>query len=136
MSVNNKSTNRLHRKQTCICVEWKKKDRNQKFNLTRDSRVIYQWWSWSLRERPTLGWGRRCWARHGTSWWSLRLWTSCASSPAGPWETHYWGASTAVRWMCSGSCDNMTVRKEDTNFLFQSAPNIPSHKLNIIITLN
>lgn len=62
------------------------------------------------RERPTWVWGRRCWARRGTSWWFLRLWTSCAASPAVPWGTHYWGASTAVRWTCSGSCQ--TKKKE------------------------
>lgn len=62
------------------------------------------WKRYRARERPTWVWGRRCWAQHGISWWFLRLWTSCASSPAGPWGTHYWGASTAVRWTCSGSC--------------------------------
>lgn len=64
------------------------------------------------RERPTWVWGRRCWARRGTSWWFLRLWTSCAASPAVPWGTHYWGASTAVRWTCSGSCQTKKKRGE------------------------
>lgn len=61
--------------------------------------------------RPTWVWGRRCWARRGTSWWFPRLWTSCASSPAAPWGTHYWDVSTAVRWTCSGSCHGKDVRR-------------------------
>lgn len=64
---------------------------------------------------PTWVWGRRCWARHGTFWWFPRLWTSCASSPAALWETHYWDVSTAARWTCSGSCHGADRRRVRTH---------------------